>query len=37
MTEHVNILLVDDLEENLLSLDALLRQDGLTLLKARSG
>ncbi len=33
----VYILLVDDLEENLLSLEALLRQDGLILLKARSG
>src|ERR1700744_862749 len=30
-------LLVDDLEENLTSLEALLRRDGLTLLKARSG
>src|ERR1700728_4495365 len=33
----VYFLLVDDLEENLLSLDALLRREGLTLLKARSG
>ncbi len=33
----VSFLLVDDLEENLLSLEALLRRDGLTLLKARSG
>lgn len=33
----VTFLLVDDLEENLLSLEALLRRDGLLLLKARSG
>lgn len=33
----VYFLLVDDLEENLLSLDALLRRDGLVLLKAHSG
>src|SRR6202021_2609592 len=33
----VYFLLVDDLEENLLSLEALLRRDGLSLLKARSG
>jgi two-component sensor histidine kinase len=33
----VKFLLVDDLEENLLSLEALLRRDGLVLLKARSG
>src|ERR1700735_4234135 len=33
----VHFLLVDDLEENLLSLEALLRRDGLVLLKARSG
>ncbi|MDB5491608.1 MAG: histidine kinase [Micavibrio sp.] len=45
MTESANpksprpvyFLLVDDLEENLLSLEALLRQPGLILLKARSG
>lgn len=34
---NVSFLLVDDLEENLLSLSALLQRDGLTLLKARSG
>ncbi len=33
----VSFLLVDDLEENLLSLEALLRRDGLNLLMARSG
>src|ERR1700734_4192792 len=33
----VHFLLVDDLEENLLSLEALLRRDGLVMLKARSG
>ena len=33
----VHFLLVDDLEENLLALEALLRRDGLVLLKARSG
>src|SRR6204780_1343369 len=33
----VYFLLVDDLEENLLPLEALLRRDGLVLLKARSG
>ncbi len=33
----VHFLLVDDLEENLLSLAALLRRDGLVLLQARSG
>ena len=33
----VCFLLVDDLEENLLSLEALLRRDGLVCLKARSG
>jgi len=35
--KSVYFLLVDDLEENLLSLEALLRRDGLVLLKARSG
>ena len=35
--EKIYFLLVDDLEENLLSLEALLRRDGLELLKARSG
>jgi signal transduction histidine kinase len=33
----VKFLLVDDLDENLLALEALLRRDGLTCLKARSG
>lgn len=39
MTQNnpVFFLLVDDLEENLLSLEALLRRDGLVILKARSG
>jgi two-component sensor histidine kinase len=35
--EPVSLLLVDDLEENLLSLAALLRSDDLAILKARSG
>ncbi|HEX3882609.1 MAG TPA: response regulator [Stellaceae bacterium] len=35
--EPVQFLLVDDLEENLLALEALLRRDGLELFKARSG
>ncbi len=37
MTAPVNFLIVDDLEENLLSLEGLLRRDGLVFLKARSG
>ncbi len=36
-TEIVRFLLVDDLEENLLALEALLRREGLVCLKARSG
>ncbi|HEY0982919.1 response regulator [Schlesneria sp.] len=35
--EPVYFLLVDDLEENLFALEALLRREGLVLLKARSG
>lgn len=35
--EPVHFLLVDDLEENLIALEALLRRDGLVLLKAKSG
>ena len=35
--DAVHILLVDDLDENLISLEALLHQDGLFLLKAKSG
>ncbi|MBO9711753.1 hybrid sensor histidine kinase/response regulator [Sphingomonas sp.] len=35
--EPVHFLLVDDLDENLLSLEALLRRDEVVLLKARSG
>lgn len=35
--EPIYFLLVDDLEENLLALEALLRRDGLSFLRARSG
>jgi len=34
---HVKFLLVDDLEENLLALEGLLRQDGLEIMMAKSG
>jgi signal transduction histidine kinase len=37
MVNPVSFLLVDDLEENLFALEALLRRDDLTILKARSG
>jgi len=37
MTDNVTLLLVDDLEENLVAMEALLRGPGLRLLKARSG
>lgn len=37
MTAHVKCLLVDDLEENLLALSALLRRDDVEILEARSG
>lgn len=36
-SEPVKFLLVDDIEDNLVALEALLRRDGLELLKARSG
>ncbi|NYT82925.1 hybrid sensor histidine kinase/response regulator [Alcaligenaceae bacterium] len=36
-TKPVHFLLVDDLEENLLSLEALLKREGLVMLKAKSG
>ena len=35
--DPVQFLLVDDLEDNLLSLEALLRRDGLVIHRARSG
>jgi signal transduction histidine kinase len=37
MLEPINFLIVDDLEENLLSLEALLQREGLAFLRARSG
>lgn len=37
VTEPIKCLLVDDLDENLLALEALLQRDGLVCLKARSG
>jgi CheY-like chemotaxis protein len=37
MSEPIKFLVVDDTEENLIALDALLARDGLELLKARSG
>jgi signal transduction histidine kinase len=37
MNESINFLIVDDLEENLVSLEALLQRDGLAFFKARSG
>ena len=37
MSEPINFLIADDLEENLLALEALLQRDGLAFLKARSG
>lgn len=37
MNETVKFLLVDDTEENLVALEALLRREGLEILKARSG
>jgi len=36
-SEPVKFLLVDDVEENLLALEALIRREGLVVLKARSG
>ncbi len=35
--EPIKFLIVDDIEENLVALEALLRREGLTILKARSG
>jgi signal transduction histidine kinase len=37
MNNQVNFLLVDDLVENLMALEGLLKRDGLSLLKAKSG
>jgi len=37
LTTPIKILLVDDIDENLVALEALLRRDGLELMKARSG
>src|SRR6185312_10736222 len=37
MSEPIKYLLVDDLEENLIALEALLRRDGVEILKASSG
>ncbi len=37
LTDPVKLLLVDDLEENLLALEAVLRRDGVQLLKSTSG
>ncbi|MEO8841333.1 MAG: hybrid sensor histidine kinase/response regulator [Kofleriaceae bacterium] len=37
MSEPIKVLLVDDTEENLVALEALLRRGGIELLKARSG
>jgi signal transduction histidine kinase len=36
-SDPIKFLLVDDIEENLIALEALLRRDGLEILKARSG
>jgi len=37
VAEPIHFLIVDDLEENLVALEALLRRDGLSFLRARSG
>ncbi|MEO8704648.1 MAG: hybrid sensor histidine kinase/response regulator [Kofleriaceae bacterium] len=37
MTEAIKVLLVDDIADNLIALEALLRRDGVELLKAESG
>ena len=36
-TDRTKCLLVDDVEENLIALEALLQRDGLDILKAQSG